>query len=79
MNRTLAPAALILALAWGGAFAAEPAELLELAKAAPQPPWPAGDERGMANTLGAATTQRCGLAHVAARRAQRYEASLRAQ
>lgn len=74
MNRTFAPAALILALAWGGAFAAAPAELLELAKAAPQPPWPPGDERGMANTLGAATTQRCAW-HMAQPQAKWYDAS----
>src|SRR5262245_5445145 len=29
------------------------------ASAQSRPPWPAGDERGMANTLGPATWQRC--------------------
>ena len=54
--------------------AAEPAALLELAKSAPQPPWPAGDERGMANTLGSATTQRCAW-HMAQPQARWFEAS----
>ena len=34
--------------------------LLALSSKSPAPPWPAGDERGMANTLGEATTLRCG-------------------
>lgn len=54
--------------------AVEPPELLELARSAPQPPWPAGDERGMANTLGAATTQRCAW-HMAQPQAKWFEAS----
>ncbi len=56
------------------ASAAEPAALLDLAKSAPQPPWPAGDERGMANTLGVATTQRCAW-HMAQPEAKWFEAS----
>ena len=56
------------------ALAVEPAELLELAKAAPQPPWPSGDQRGMANILGSATTQRCAW-HMAQPQAKWFEAS----
>jgi len=56
------------------ARAAEPAALTELAAKAPAPPWPAGDERGMANTLGEATTLRCGW-HLSQRGARTYEAS----
>ena len=36
---------------------AEPAKLQRLK--VPPPPWPAGDERGMANQIGPATLQRC--------------------
>ena len=74
MKRTFGPALLTLALACGSAVAVEPPDLLALAKAAPQPPWPAGDERGMANTLGTATTQRCAW-HMAQPQAKWYEAS----
>jgi len=56
------------------AVAAEPADLLALAKSAPQPPWPVGDERGMANTLGTATTLRCAW-HMAQPQAKWFEAS----
>jgi hypothetical protein len=45
-----------------------------MAAGAPAPPWPAGDERGMANTLGEATTLRCGW-HLSQRGARTYEAS----
>lgn len=54
--------------------AVEPAAMLKRAARAPMPPWPAGDERGMANVLGAATTERCGW-HMARRGARTYEAS----
>jgi kynurenine formamidase len=57
-----------------GSGAAEPAALTALAARAPAPPWPAGDERGMANTLGEATTLRCGW-HLSQRGARTYEAS----
>jgi kynurenine formamidase len=67
----LAAAAAGLALP---AVAVEPPDLLALAKTSPQPPWPAGDERGMANTLGAATTQRCAW-HMAQPQAKWFEAS----
>ena len=67
------------AVAWSigastGARAVEPAALTALAAGAPAPPWPAGDERGMANTLGEATTLRCGW-HLSQRGARTYEAS----
>jgi kynurenine formamidase len=52
----------------------EPAELRALAAKAPAPPWAAGDERGMANVLGEATTLRCGW-HLSQRGARTYEAS----
>src|SRR5215471_19267525 len=39
-----------------------------------RPPWPAGDEKGMANTLGSATWQRC-APHLAAPNAKSYELS----
>ena len=58
----------------GSVLAAEPAEILELAKSAPKPPWPAGDELGMANTLGEASTRRCAW-HMAQPGAKWYEAS----
>ena len=52
----------------------EPAELIAAAKRSPAPPWKAGDELGMANTLSAATTQRCAW-HMARPEARVYEAS----
>jgi kynurenine formamidase len=39
-----------------------------------RPPWPSGDEKGMANTLGTATWQRC-APHLAAANAKSYELS----
>ena len=51
------------------ASAVEPAALLALSSKSPAPPWPAGDELGMANTLGEATTLALRLAPVAAGRA----------
>jgi kynurenine formamidase len=55
-------------------MAAEPAALRAQAAKSPAPPWPAGDERGMANTLGEATTRRCGW-HLSQPGARTYEAS----
>jgi kynurenine formamidase len=52
----------------------EPAELIAAAKRSPAPPWKAGDELGMANTLGTATTQRCAW-YMARPDARIYEAS----
>jgi kynurenine formamidase len=60
--------------ATSAAHAVEPAALTALAAKAPAPPWSAGDERGMANTLGEATTLRCGW-HLSQRGARTYEAS----
>ena len=40
----------------------------------PSPPWSAGDERGMANTLGPGTWMRCGF-HLAKGNAKHYELS----
>jgi len=56
------------------ALAAEPAILIQAAQRSPAPPWRAGDELGMANTLGPITLQRCAW-HMAQPRAQVYEAS----
>jgi kynurenine formamidase len=52
----------------------EPSELIAAARRSPAPPWQAGDELGMANTLGTATTQRCAW-HMAQSAARTYEAS----
>ena len=66
---------LSLAIAAVPVFAAEPPSLLARSvKATPQPPWPAGDERGMANTLGAGTMARCAW-HVSQVKAKTYELS----
>jgi kynurenine formamidase len=56
------------------ASAVEPAAMRARAARVPTPPWPAGDERGMANALGAATTERCGW-HMTRAGARTYEAS----
>ena len=74
MNHPLVLAVVALGLSAGAAAAVEPADLLALAKTAPQPPWPAGDERGMANTLGVATSQRCAW-HMAQPQAKWFEVS----
>jgi kynurenine formamidase len=66
--------AALLSAASLSAPAAEPAALIAAAKRSPAPPWPAGDERGMANTLGPITTQRCAW-HMAQPSARVYEAS----
>ena len=51
------------------------AEPLKLQRAPlPNPPWPAGDERGMANQIGAATWNRCAW-HLTLPGAQAYELS----
>ena len=48
--------AILLVFAFS-AFAQEPVEVQK--RRVPSPPWPAGDERGMANQVGPATFQRC--------------------
>lgn len=40
----------------------------------PSPPWPAGDQRGMANTIGAGTWMRCAY-HMGQAKAKSYEVS----
>jgi kynurenine formamidase len=52
--------------------AAEPVKLQRLK--VPPPPWPAGDERGMANQIGPATLQRCAW-HMQLAGAKTYELS----
>jgi len=72
----------LTAAAMLGAFsdqvsAADDAQMktVEMSKAGtPQPPWPAGDERGMANTLGAGTWARCAY-HLTAANSQTFELS----
>jgi len=50
-------------------------QAIEQSKAmVPMPPWPAGDERGMANTLGAGTWLRCAQ-HLTDPKAKSYEVS----
>jgi len=64
---------LAMMLASGAAIAAEPEKLIaESRKATPNPPWPAGDERGMANQVGPATWARCGW-HMSQPKAKSYE------
>lgn len=75
MRRSLFRSAILFGLAAPLAAAAfEPAALRTQSMRVPSPPWPAGDERGMANVLGEATTARCGW-HMAQRGARTYEAS----
>jgi kynurenine formamidase len=63
------------ALLGAGALAAEPAALISsTVKGTPAPPWPAGDERGMANALGNATWARCAW-HLGNPQAKVYELS----
>lgn len=71
---TLAAGALLALASPLAGFAHEPIGLIRQAMRAPSPPWPAGDERGMANVLGDATTRRCGW-HMTQRGARTYEAS----
>ena len=73
----IARAAFVLAacLAAAPACAIEPWKLLaQSRKQMPQPPWPAGDERGMANQIGAATFARCAW-HLGQPKAKSYELS----
>src|SRR5262245_42922629 len=63
MDRALRPFTIVALLA--SAFAAQ---------AQTRPPWPAGDEIGMANTLGPATWQRC-ASYLTAPNAKAYELS----
>jgi kynurenine formamidase len=63
---------LFLVLVAFSAHAAEPEKLQRLK--VPPPPWPAGDERGMANQIGPATLQRCAW-HMQQPGAKPYELS----
>src|SRR4029453_4749123 len=63
MDRALRPFAIVALLAAASA-----------AQAQTRPPWPAGDEIGMANTLGPATWQRC-AGYLTAPNAKAYELS----
>ena len=66
-----------LGLVAGAASAADQAQMdaVERSQAnVAQPPWPEGDERGMANTLGAGTWSRCAY-HMTAANAQSFELS----
>jgi kynurenine formamidase len=56
------------------ALAHEPQRLIKQAQKAPSPPWPAGDERGMANAIGTQTFGRCAW-HLSRRDAKPYELS----
>jgi kynurenine formamidase len=71
----LIPFAAAAALAGGAAPAAEPSALLARSqKHVPAPPWPAGDERGMANAIGSGTFMRCAW-HLSQAKAKAYELS----
>jgi kynurenine formamidase len=66
---------LALGLAAASVVAAEPSRIIgQSKKATPQPPWPAGDERGMANQIGRATWARCAW-HMGQPKAKAYELS----
>jgi len=70
-----ATALAVVALGAGIADAAEPANIIKKSvEMTPQPPWPAGDQKGMANTLGAGTWLRCAQ-HLQADGAKVYELS----
>ena len=77
MQRTLRTAPLTLALAacFAAAAGVEPEKVLAQSKRhVPAPPWPAGDERGMANAIGTGTWLRCAW-HLAQPKAKAYELS----
>lgn len=63
---------ILLVMAPLAAHAAEPVKIQRLKT--PAPPWPAGDERGMANQLGPATWARCAW-HMSQPKARAYEVS----
>lgn len=75
------PALALLATATLAALAAQvvqasepPALLARAAKQTPAPPWPAGDQKGMGNALGAGTWARCAW-HLGQPGARAYEVS----
>ena len=64
-----------IALCTGPLSAVEPASVIAQSKKhTPAPPWPAGDELGMANALGAGTMARC-VWHLSQPKAKTYELS----
>ncbi|WP_198174082.1 cyclase family protein [Mesorhizobium xinjiangense] len=75
MNRATITAAAVLLLAAPGAFAQDATDVIERSmELVPSPPWPSGDEVGMANGLGTGTWMRC-AAHLALPGAKAYELS----
>jgi kynurenine formamidase len=79
MNRTfgVAPVALAIAAAFSPypSIAHEPDSILaQSRRQTPAPPWPAGDERGMANAIGPTTFARCAW-HLTQKKAKAYELS----
>jgi len=79
MRHTSGTASLALAaaavFAAAPVIAAEPASILARSKKqTPAPPWPAGDERGMANAIGPGTWARCAW-HLSQSKAKVYEIS----
>ena len=73
-HAALAAGAVLAIAAPATSRAVEPAALLAMSAKSPAPPWRPGDELGMANGLGEATTLRCGW-HLSQRGARTYEAS----
>ncbi len=73
---TVGPALLAgMFLVTGSLSAVDQMAVVEKSKSmVPTPPWPAGDQKGMANTLGAGTWLRC-AAHMSAPGAKSYELS----
>ena len=77
MTRNMTRVALALAAALGSypSLAHEPDSILaQSRRQTPAPPWPAGDERGMANAIGPATFARCAW-HLTQKKAKAYELS----
>jgi kynurenine formamidase len=74
--RLMAAAAIAFAAGWRErASAVEPESVIQQSvKRTPSPPWPANDERGMANAIGPSTWQRCAW-HMSPPRAKAYELS----
>ena len=72
---SLGALAVAAALSPYASIAQEPDSILaQSRRQTPAPPWPAGDERGMANAIGTATFARCSW-HLAQRKAKAYEIS----
>jgi kynurenine formamidase len=70
-----AAAAIAAAVVASAAIAVEPQQVIQQSvKRTPSPPWPAGDEMGMANQIGPATWSRCAW-HMGQPRARAFELS----